>query len=234
MLFKEWNPWYEKIVGDLDLSVEQDIQAAYILDKLLEIKRNLISLTTLQAILQHKNVLVFGAGPSLEPSIIELKHTFDNYLLITADGATSALLKHDLHPALIVTDLDGNIPDQQQTNKNGSIAVIHAHGNNIDQIKQYVPAFTGPVFGTTQTKPNPYKNLHNFGGFTDGDRAICLAEYFNATKIYLLGFDLQDEPGPYSYPEHKDTARKQKKLRWCSYLIKYLNEKHRNIYFLKH
>ena len=35
--------------------------------------------------------------------------------------------------------------------------------------------------------------MHNFGGFTDGDRAVFAAHELGAAKVALAGFDLDDE-----------------------------------------
>jgi len=58
-----------------------------------------------------------------------------------------------------------------------------------------VPKLRNPI-GTTQLKP--FGKLHNFGGFTDGDRAVCLAEHFKAGLIILAGMDFEGEIGEYS------------------------------------
>jgi 2-amino-4-hydroxy-6-hydroxymethyldihydropteridine diphosphokinase len=54
-----------------------------------------------------------------------------------------------------------------------------------------MPRFTGPVVATTQATPLPH--VHNFGGFTDGDRAAFAAQELGASCITLVGFDLDDE-----------------------------------------
>ena len=68
--------------------------------------------------------------------------------------------------------------------------VIHAHGDNIPQLQYWVPLFPGPVVGTTQSQPLP--PLHNFGGFSDGDRAAFAADALGAERIVFVGFDLDD------------------------------------------
>ena len=103
---------------------------------------------------------------------------------------------------------------------------------NIAEIKKYVPEFKGQIMGTTQIDPAPYDNLHNFGGFTDGDRAIFFAEYFKAKKIHLIGFDFNGEIGKYSFAENKDKKQKLKKLKWCKYLVELLKENNREIHYL--
>jgi len=224
MDYRDWEPIYIKIITDFHFPLEKDEEAASVLDSLLK-QKNLFSLHSLENLITNKEIIIFGAGPSLESSIIKYKKMFSNALKISADGATSALLKHNIISDIVVTDLDGKVPDQLKANLAGSIVVIHAHGDNIDKIKNYVPMFKGKIVGSTQTNPNPYKNLHNFGGFTDGDRAVFLAEHFHAKKISLIGFDFNNEIGPYSFSENKDKTLKLKKLKWCKDLIDLLNEK---------
>ncbi len=57
--------------------------------------------------------------------------------------------------------------------------------------------------------------LLNVGGFTDGDRAVFLAEHSGARRILLWGFDFGsvDEPDPGA------RARKLAKLAWAGRLI---------------
>ena len=177
-------------------------------------------------------VIVFGAGYSLEKSIMSHKEKFTDKLKIVADGATSALMNNDILPDIIVTDLDGKISDQLEANSKGSIVVIHAHGDNMDNVKRYVSRFNGDIIGTTQINPEPYEHIHNFGGFTDGDRAAFLADYFKAKKIYLLGFDFEGGIGEYSFSENKDKNLKLKKLKWCKHLIQLLKDTKSNVYLL--
>ena len=69
--------------------------------------------------------------------------------------------------------------------------------------------------GTTQAQP--IGNLYNFGGFTDGDRALFLAVALGASQITLAGMDFGDIVTKYSRPNlENDTAEaddfKKKKL----------------------
>ena len=169
-----------------------------------------------------KEVIVFGAGPSLENSIEINKQKFENKIKISADGATTALLEKNIHPDIIVTDLDGKVSDQIKANSKGSILVIHAHGDNINRIQRYIHEFKLNIIGTTQTDPKLYKNVYNFGGFTDGDRAVYISDHFNAKKINLVGFDFNGKIGKYSFSKEKNKNLKLKKLKWCKYLIEQL------------
>ena len=218
MIFKDWKIIYKKISKDFNFQEEKDKIASEILNQLIS-KKNIFSIKKLKKILTGKDVVIFGAGPSLESSLRVHKEKFAEMIKITADGATSALLKNNIHPDIIVTDLDGKISDQFKANSEGSIAIIHAHGDNIEYLKKYVPEFEGKIIGTTQIDSGSFKNLNNFGGFTDGDRAIFLADYFHAKKINLIGFDFDGKIGKFSFPEYKNKNQKLKKLKWCEYLV---------------
>ena len=102
----------------------------------------------------------------------------------------------------------------------------------IDSLEDYVEKFEGGTIGTTQIDPSDFKNLYNFGGFTDGDRAVFLASHFKAKKIFLIGFDFDGKMGKYSFSENKDIAMKIRKLKWCEELIKHLEKENNNIQFL--
>jgi hypothetical protein len=130
-------------------------------------------------------------------------------VVIAADGATSVLLRNAIIPDIIVTDLDGVIGDIIYANRLGSLIVMHAHGDNIEKVRRVLPELKwGMVMCTTQGKP--LHNVHNFGGFTDGDRAVFMAKEMGAKRIELIGFDFGDE-------SVSDTKRK--KLEWAKKLI---------------
>ena len=232
MDYKKWEPLYEKIVKDFSFHVENDEKTADVLDKLLQKKKNLFLISKLGDLINNREIIVFGAGPSLESSISRHKKKFIDKLKISADGVTTALLKNDILPDVVVTDLDGRVSDQLKASLEGSITIIHAHADNIDKIKKYVPEFKRHLVGTTQVNSESYDNLHNFGGFTDGDRAVYLANHFHAKKIYLIGFDFNNKIGEYSFAKNKNKDLKLKKLKWCKYLIELLNKKEQNIYYL--
>jgi len=219
-----WSLVYQKIRKDFGFPIDGDKLAAKVLDKIIETKKS-PHITLLKRKINNKNVTIFGAGPDLENILKEKK--FLNKTLLAADGATTALIQHNILPDIIVTDLDGKIEDQVEANSRGSIVVVHAHGDNIDEIKKYVPRFKGYLIGTTQLDPSNYKNLYNFGGFTDGDRAAYMAAFFKPKKIYLAAFDFE-KIGRYSFT--KNVENKLKKLKWCKYLLKKLEEEVELIY----
>ncbi len=216
-LFKQ--DFYNEIIDDFNFSVSKDRESAGILNDLLEGTAEAVHapLDVLEEKIKDKRVNIFGGGPSLER--VEDEH-FKKGTNISANGATSFLIGRGVIPDIIVTDLDGKIDDLLKANKMGSIVVLHAHGDNIQAIKRYAAKFNN-VIGTTQLPP--FGKLHNFGGFTDGDRAVYLAEHFKPEKIVLYGMDLDtDEIGRYSFT--KDIKIKRKKLGWARKLIDHLKE----------
>jgi uncharacterized Rossmann fold enzyme len=214
MEFEKWEPIYTQIITDFGFDRKKDEKAAGLLSELTK-NNEMINPESLLELIQNKIVYIFGAGPNLKHEVdIKDFRTEFNGVIITADGATSALVEKDIIPDIIVTDLDGKVEDQIKANENGAIVVIHAHGDNMDALKKYVPQFKNKIFCTTQSKPTG--NLHNFGGFTDGDRAVFTAAHFKASKIYLVAFDFE-EPGEYSH--QYDYKTKFKKLTWANGLI---------------
>jgi hypothetical protein len=95
----------------------------------------------------------------------------------------------------------------------GSVTLVHAHGDNIETLQEHLPRFTQQLMLTTQTRP--FDGVFNFGGFTDGDRAVCVADHFGARTIRLVGFDF-DRP---TVKEGKDVAVKKRKLAWARRII---------------
>jgi uncharacterized Rossmann fold enzyme len=209
-----WRPWYDLIARRLGLDQKADEDAAEILEKLLPEPE----LDGLKDVIQGRECIVFGAGPSLEEDLERLERLgFLSKTLIAADGATSAVLRFR-RPEIVVTDLDGNVDDQLDAWRRGSFFVVHSHGDNVGQLLRVIPNLKERVIGTTQVRP-PGK-LFNFGGFTDGDRSAFLAHELGASKIYLAGMDLGTEIGGYS--GEKDPSRKLPKLEICRELLSWL------------
>jgi len=220
MKYEEWKEIYAKIVVDLQLDKSKDETAAEILNQLMNTyTSHVINTNVLSTLIKDNTIFVFGAAPCLEKDIKENSTQFKTGVLIAADGATSALLKYDLMPDIIVTDLDGVIADQLKANMKKAILIIHAHGDNIDVVQKTIPKIRGSFLGTIQTNPRDYSNVLNFGGFTDGDRAVFLADQFQPKKIILVGFDCTSPPGFYSFQYQKNKGRKKKKLEWCQRLL---------------
>src|SRR2546428_317160 len=179
MEFEAWEPFYQEILKDFGFSREKDEVVAVELDKLLG--GNRVSDSGLRKIIRGKEVTVAGNGPNIAQEIGEARG-----VLIAADEATSVAVEKGLLPAILVTDLDGTVTDQVKANAEGTIAVIHGHGDNGPAVRQWAPRFSGATVATTQSRP--VGGVRNFGGFTDGDRAAFLADHFGAARIRLVGF----------------------------------------------
>lgn len=203
MQFTAWQPIYYSILQDFGFSEERDEEAAELLAGIMRGREPM--LPAARSILSGCRAIVCGNAPKLSRELDELQDR--NAVFLAADGATAVLLEHNIIPDIVVTDLDGPFPAILKANSMGSIVAVHAHGDNLDALKMYVPELKR-VIGTVQCRPPP--GLHSFGGFTDGDRTVFLARELGAASIELLGFDYEDE---------SVTPRKKRKLEWAKRLI---------------
>lgn len=206
MQFETWEPLYQAILEDFGFSRRRDEEAAELLNELLLRRESQISAA--EALLRGRRAMVCGNAPSLAQELEELpREPDDDAALLAADGAVAVLLEQGMVPDILVTDLDGPFPAILKANQMGCIVVVHAHGDNIAALERYVPLLDG-IIGTVQCRPPD--GLYNFGGFTDGDRAVFLAREMGAASIDLVGFDFEDQ---------SVTPRKKKKLAWAKKLI---------------
>lgn len=218
-----WFSWYEELLQEFGFSRQDDEKSAEILDNLLEDCGGLSP----SDIPMKEKALVFGAGPSIKRNIKEIQNLdLSQFTLISADGATTALLEENIIPDIIVTDLDGEMKDIVQANGERSFLAVHAHGNNMEKVTRYVPHLCR-VLGTTQS--TPLKNVYNFGGFTDGDRALFLAVELGAKYIILAGMDFGKVVTKYSRPdmtesEGKADEIKELKLKYAKKLVEWIAE----------
>ena len=219
MEFGLWEKYYTEILDDFGFSRKNDEESAKLLDEILSTE-GCLTLDDLSQIVGFSDkFIVFGAGPSLKEHIEMLKNDYDlkDYVLVAADGATTALIEQKVVPDIVATDLDGKLDDILLANIRGANIIVHAHGDNIDNIAT-VTSFFNNVLGTTQAQP--VGNLYNFGGFTDGDRALFLAVALGASEITLAGMDFGDMVTKYSRPNiEKDVEKaddfKKKKLMYA-------------------
>ena len=228
MEFGLWEKYYIEILDDFGFSREGDEESAKLLDEILSTE-GCLTLNDLSEIVGFSDkYIVFGAGPSIKEHISMLKENYDlkDYVLVAADGATTAMIEQKIVPDIVATDLDGNIDDILLANLRGANIVIHAHGDNIERIAS-LTSFFNNVLGTTQAQP--IGNLYNFGGFTDGDRAIFLAVALGASEITLAGMDFGDIVTKYSRPNISNALEeaddfKKKKLRYAEKFTNWVAE----------
>jgi 2-amino-4-hydroxy-6-hydroxymethyldihydropteridine diphosphokinase len=220
MKFIDWYPYYLEIVFGLNLDVKKDFLSSLLLSNLVSDRS--LNLSYFKK-LKNKKILVIGAGPSIEePLIQKFIKDHSNFIIISADGATELCLQLNIIPDFVVTDLDGDIDSLISANKIGSMLLVHAHGDNIDKILKFVPRFK-QFIGTTQFIP--LQNIYNFGGFTDGDRCVFLADEFQSTEIWLVGMDFTSSIGYFSKKMRYNFKLKKKKLSIGKHLIEILAKK---------
>src|SRR5688572_6314064 len=71
------------------------------------IKRKALQVSKLQKKIEGKQVLVIGAGPSLDKNIEFIKKN-KTYTKIASNGVVEILLNKKIKPDIVVSDLDGN------------------------------------------------------------------------------------------------------------------------------
>jgi len=210
-----WEKRYFSILKEMDYSEKKDKESALVLDSIL---KKTDAIEKVREIIQGNTVFVIGSGPSLSIAIPKLKK-LKKSIKIAADSSLKPLIDNGIIPDIIVTDLDGNEDTIKKISKTKSIFVIHAHGDNIEKL-QMVKKMKNCV-GTTQT--NPFNKIQNFGGFTDGDRGVFLASYFDAKKIILFGMDFGNQIGKFSNTKKSDREIKLKKLKIGKNLLIWLS-----------
>lgn len=218
----KWMYIYDLIRADMGYNYLDDYYASQTLNTLIKVEDIYLTEKRIKNLIEGKDVYVVGASSKCIEGLKLLDRVPD--VLIAADGAIRCCFEAGYTPHIIVTDLDGLTVDDLKYSD--LIYVIHAHGNNVDRLLKYVKIVEGDIVGTNQCAQ--YGRLRIYGGFTDGDRAAFLANYFGAKTINLVGFDLRSGiVGRYSKPWMKldsyGTPSKIRKFRWAERLLNILN-----------
>ena len=208
MRFSDWEPIYISILEDFGFDRSEDEMNVRIL-KMVTVNSDLIDDDEFGECFGDE-VTVFGNAPCLE-SDIDSKGFAGT--LVASGSSVGRLLDRGIRPDVVVTDLDGDIDSQIEASAKGAVTAIHAHGDNGDLIRMYAGSFKGRILLTTQSTPE--NTVYDFGGFTDGDRAVCMAVHFGAGRIHLRGFDY-DDPMP---KDGNDPSVKKRKLAWAERII---------------
>ena len=217
MTIRGWKTQFKEIRKEFGYLEKDDLISAKKLDSLL---KGRYSKNQFQNIIQGKTVFIIGAGPSLTKSLKYIKKSKD-VTKIVADGAVRALLEKNIKPDILVTDLDGDLKSIEKIGKTRIPIIVHAHGDNYEKLE--IVKKLKNVVGSTQTRK--IGKIENFGGFTDGDRCVFLAEYFNASKIVLIGMDFGQKIGKYSKQRIADRKTKIKKLKFGKRIVEWLGTK---------
>ncbi|ADC65757.1 protein of unknown function DUF115 [Ferroglobus placidus DSM 10642] len=180
MKLEEWFKIYIEIARDFGYSIDEDRRAAIILKEMGNGK--LLDKEVLREKIEGKEVVVVGGA---------VEKPIESQTIITAGKSLIKWMKITSRvPDVHVTDLEEGAEILKKVEEKGCVLVIHAHGDNVELIKEIVPELNSFV-ATTQAEP--FDRVYNFGGFTDGDRAAIIAKEFGARKILLHGFEFKAE-----------------------------------------
>lgn len=183
MRFADWEPHYTAILDYFGFERDADEAAARLLEEVAD-GRDDVGL--LEALIRGRAVTVCGNAPSLPDELDRIEGT-----VLAADAAAEVLAGHGIRPDAVFTDLDGATDVFVDLSRQGTVMVVHAHGDNVPLLRHWVPLLPGPLVATTQAAPLPH--VHNFGGFSDGDRAVFAADDLGAASVRIIGFDLADK-----------------------------------------
>ncbi len=167
-------------------------------------------------IAEADHVVLVGAAVSVS----DLEHTWQkNTVFIAADGAVGACFDR-VEVLCVVTDLDGG-EHLDEAVRRGIPLIVHAHGDNQALWERHTEAWAqrggGPLVLTHQTD-EAFPDMHNVGGFTDGDRAACflVALGVSPERVRFVGYAV-DHVGPWSGTT--DPVRKLDKLKWMERVL---------------
>jgi len=180
-------------------------------------------------VLRPTEVAVLGAAVEAEEVLRVLERPV---LLVAADGSAGVIStlpdstaeRAWSRLACVVSDGDGGQGIIEAV-KRGIPVFLHAHGDNVAEWKSLLEIATGastpsPLVLTHQT-PTTIPGMHNPGGFTDGDRAVCVVRSMGVPKesITMLGTRV-DVVGRWSGVTDAET--KMEKLQWMDKVLRAL------------
>jgi uncharacterized Rossmann fold enzyme len=180
-------------------------------------------------VLRPTEVAVLGAAVEAEEVLRVLERPV---LLVAADGSAGVLStlpdstaeRAWSRLACVVSDGDGGQGIIEAV-KRGIPVFLHAHGDNVAEWESLLEIAAGastpsPLVLTHQT-PASIPGMHNPGGFTDGDRAVCMIRSMGVPKesITMLG-TRTDVVGRWSGVTDAET--KMEKLQWMDKVLRAL------------
>ena len=207
MRYQTWEPVYRRILADFGYDRTGDERARDALAGLCEPfdHRRLPALT-------GATVAVCGGADALAD---ELRMAREADAVVAASVAADTLREARIDIDLMVTDLDKNPDTARFLTTEGVPVAVHAHGDNIEMVRQRVPGFDDEyVLPTVQCEP--VGPTENFGGFTDGDRAAFIADQFGAAELVFPGW---------SFDDPDVTPEKRRKLAWAERLLYWLEQR---------
>ena len=200
--------WLEKRIVENSIEWNEVLRQEYLEELFLKIKSN-------------KEFIVLGANVTNE----EIMNISKNTSLIVADGAIGALISINKklmnNVICLISDGDG-VPHIINKEIEGMMILLHAHGHAKENLEYALNTWEKwikkPKIILTHQTPKLLKNVHNFGGFTDGDRCVCLLHSLGVSRknITLLGFNSQ-KMGQWS--GLSNSKLKFEKLKWMKKIL---------------
>ena len=215
MTIPGWERVYAGIVKEFGYDVGRDEESAAILESVM---RESGTEARISEMMRGRTVFVAGSGPSLPSAIRHIKRFMGRVVVVAADSSAGLLVRNKIVPDVIATDLDGDLNLFGEMADTQTIFVVHAHGDNLDRIRM-AGRFRNCI-GTTQSGQSG--RICNFGGFTDGDRAVFLASHYGADRIILFGMDFGDRIGRHSGTKVRERKTKIAKLKKGEELLGWL------------
>jgi uncharacterized Rossmann fold enzyme len=225
--------FYQSIGESLGIDESRDLSSRDLLWSILARRTESPSLDKVKKYFENKTTVVFGAGPSLLSDLAGL-HAFiksKNPAIVAADGAADALIEQGFTSMAVVSDLDSCSETTLRKSSRSGMVFTHAHGDNMELVKEIVPRMEKNTLGTTQVASRI--PVRNYGGFTDGDRACYIASAFDPSSIIIAGMDFGKDEGKYSVNRYSSgtNPRRSIKLEWGRKSLEYLISQKREIQF---
>ena len=170
-----------------------------------------------QRLVNAERVVLLGAA--VEPSEL---HRFNDTraVFVAADGAVGALQSYE-SLACVVSDFDG-AEHLDKAAEAGQTIIAHAHGDNSSQWKRILTKWQEhsqpPSLVLSHQVTKELSGMYNFGGFTDGDRALCFVLSMGVApeKVELVGFSTM-KIGAWSATT--TPSLKMQKLEWMKRIV---------------
>jgi uncharacterized Rossmann fold enzyme len=209
MDFESWEPVYELILSDMGFDRGADERAR---DRLAALCAENAGAVLSSMDYSGQTVAIAGGAETLTAEFAVARSAD---VVVAASVAAKRLREEGIAVDCMVTDLDKTPETARQLTTEGVPVAVHAHGDNIPAVEEYVPGFDHEfLLPTTQARPTD--RVHNLGGFTDGDRAAFLADALGAETLVFPGWDFDDRS--------VDPIKRQK-LRWAERLLYWLEHR---------
>ena len=182
-------------------------------------------LARIRAALFDAHLTVLGAAAEPEDVVIAVER---GHAIVAADGAIGVLTELDdpirevawTHVVCVVSDADGDSAHLALAAARGIPFLLHGHGDNQAAWRGLLEqSDTAPAnLVLTHQTPSEIDGMYNPGGFTDGDRAVCIALAMGIApdRIHLAGFRT-DRIGRWTGSTAPE--RKLRKLRWMATIL---------------